>query len=205
VPVFVIAALVPEEGVPGLGLLESLVSMLAGLVVTGALTFGVLQSLHGRPVTVGALMGSGFGKLGRVFLVSFGVGIFVLLGSLLLVVPGVMAYCALFVAIPAVVVEQDLLPSDALSRSRALTKGSRWGIFVVALVVLVVTVVLGVAGEALAAAGSEALPHPIPVLLATVAIALASALGATASAVAYHDLRVAREGIATADLVKVFE
>ena len=61
-PVFVVTGLAPVEGGPAGGLLENLVSGLANLVVTGALTFGVLQALHGRPVTVGAL--DSFGHMG---------------------------------------------------------------------------------------------------------------------------------------------
>jgi hypothetical protein len=42
-------------------------------------------------------------------------------------------------------------------------------------------------------------------VIATAIVALASTLGACASAVAYHDLRLAKEGVSTAELVKVFE
>jgi hypothetical protein len=205
VPVFVLAALAPPEGGPGWDVLDRLLSGLSQLVVTGALTYGVLESLRGARAPVGALFGIGFQKMGWVFAVSFRVGIWVLLGTLLLVVPAIMWWCALFVAVPAAVVEANLGSSgDALQRSRDLTKGSRWGILAVALVVWVVTfVVAGAAGAFVALA--QALPHPLPLLLATVAIALVSSFGACASAVAYNDLRVAKEGVSTADLVKVFE
>ena len=165
----------------------------------------MLTSLRGGRAPLGALFGTGFRKMGAVFATGFRVGLWVLLGVLLLVVPGVMWYCALYVAVPAVVVEAGLASSaDALQRSRELTSGSRWAIFVVAALVGVVNAVaFGVA--AVLAALAQALPHPIAVLLATAVIALASTFGACASAVAYHDLRVAKEGIATADLVKVFE
>ena len=184
--------------------LANLVSAFANLVVTGALTFGVLQTLNGAPVPLGTLLKKGFAKVGSVLLVSFGYGLIVFLGILLLVVPGVIAMCALYVAIPAVVVE-DVGPGEALGRSRALTKGSRWGILAVALVVGVVTLVAaGVAGVA-AVRGTSALPHPIPALVSSALMVFATPLGACAAAVAYHDLRVAKEGVDTAALVKVFE
>lgn len=201
----VVAALAPERGGPGWSLLDRFLSTLAQFVVTGALTYGVLESLRGGRASIGALFGIGFRKLGTVFVVSFRVALWLALGTILLVVPAILWYCALFVAVPAAVVEARLGSSaDALQRSRELTRGNRWSVFVVALVVFVVTMgLVGVAGAF--AAFARGFPEPVPVVLATAVIALTSALGASASAVAYHDLRLAKEGIDTADLVKVFE
>jgi len=53
--------------------------------------------------------------------------------------------------------------------------------------------------------GTSALPHPIPALVSSALMVFATPLGACAAAVAYHDLRVAKEGVDTAALVKVFE
>jgi type III secretory pathway component EscS len=205
VPVLVLAAMMPEEGGPAWNLGDRVLSGLAQLVVTGALTYGVLESLRGGRASVGALFRTGFGKMGWVFAVSFRVGLWLILGTLLLVVPGVMWYCALFVAIPVVVVERHLDSSaDALQRSRDLTKGSRRAIFVVVLVSWIVTFVVA-AAAGLVAAFAQALPQPVPIVFATALIALVSTFGACAAAVAYHDLRIAKEGAATEDLVKVFE
>lgn len=205
VPVLALAAFMPDEGGPAWNIADRLLSGLAGLVVTGALTYGVLESLRGGRASAGALFGTGFRQMGTVFVVSFRVGLWMILGTLLLVVPALVWYCALFVAVPAAVVETKLPGSaDALRRSRELTKGSRWGILAVVLVVAVVTIAsVGVAG--LLAAFVPALPQPVSVVFATAIVALASTLGACASAVAYHDLRLAKEGVSTADLVKVFE
>lgn len=204
-PVLVLAPLTPGDAGAGWALLDRLLSGLAGLVVTGALTYGVLRSLDGGRVGIGALFRVGFRKMGWVFLVSFAVGLWVLLGAILLVVPGIIWYCGLYAAIPAVVVEADLGVSGALARSRSLTKGHRWSIFAVVLVVFVVTAVAAAGGGVLVALAARALSPAVAALLVTVVIVLASSFGACASAVAYHDLRVEKEGIATADLVKVFE
>ncbi len=204
VPVFFLAVLAPASGGLGWRLLLNAVSTLADLVVVGALTYGVLQSLRGTRVPVGTLFATGFARLGSVLLVSIGVGIRVFIGLVLLVVPGVVWYCQLYVAVPAVVVEPEL-GSDAIGRSRALTDGSRWAIFAIVLLVFVVVLVVGGgAGVLLALAGST-LPGPLVAVLGTAIGVLATPLGACASAVAYHDLRVAKEGVDTATLVKVFE
>jgi len=202
VPVLALAVAVPEGA--GSELASRILSALADLVIGGALTFGVLESLRGGRAGIGALFGKGFGKTGTVFAVSFRVGLWLFLGAILLVVPAVLWYCALFVAVPAAVVEDGLRsPGDALARSRELTRGNRWGILAVGLVILVVTIVaVGVAAALVAALGA---PPGIESFLVSAVAALLSAFGASAHAVAYHDLRVAKEGVSTADLVKVFE
>jgi hypothetical protein len=68
-----------------------------------------------------------------------------------------------------------------------------------------VTFAVAVVSGGLVLVGASALPHPIPALVSTAIVTLASPLGACAAAVAYHDLRVAKEGVDTAALVKVFE
>lgn len=203
VPVLVLAGLAPLEGGPGWNVADRLLSGLASLVVTGALTYGVIASLRGGRAGLGTLFSAGFGKMGSVFAASFRMGLWLLLGTVLLVVPAIVWYCGLYVAVPVAVVE-DVDSSDALERSRTLTKGHRWAIFAVVAVVFVVTILLASASGALVVL-LEAVPHPIPVLLAATIIALVTAFGACAAAVAYHDLRVAKEGVTTEQLAKVFE
>lgn len=202
-PSLALAAFAPPEPGQGWNLADTVLSGLSGLVTTGALTSGVLESLRGRRARVGSLFATGFRRMGSVFLVSLGIGLRLLFGAFLFVVPAIVWYCALYVAIPAVVVETEL-GVEALDRSRQLTKGHRWAVFAVVAVTLVVgTVVAALAG--LLATLLEAVPHPIPSLVATICYVLVSALDACAAAVVYHDLRAAKEGVGTADLVKVFE
>ena len=79
VPVFAIVALAPADSGSGLDALARVVSALANLVVTGALTYGVLQGLRGEAVPLGGLLRTGFAKLGSVLLVSIGFGLVVFL------------------------------------------------------------------------------------------------------------------------------
>jgi hypothetical protein len=204
-PVLALVAWAPS-GSPGWEILVRLLSGLADLVAVGALTFGVLESLRGGRAPIGRLFEKGFGKMGTVFVVSFRTGLWFVLGFVLLVVPFVVWYCALYVAIPAAVVEDRLASSaDALARSRELTAGHRWAILAVTLVVVVVTVVVGGVAGLVITLLRQTLPGGVQAFLVVAVTTLVSALGACAHAVAYHDLRVAKEGVATADLVKVFE
>ncbi len=203
-PVIALAALTPLEERPAWSAADRILSGLANLVVSGALTYGVLRALRGQPVGAGTLLGTGFKKIASVFGASFRVGLYLILGTLLFVVPAIIWYCGLYVAIPAAVVE-DPGSADALKRSRELTKGHRWSIFAVVLVVLLVTVLVAALAGVAVALLAPIVPAPIPTVLAAGILALVSALGACASAVAYNDLRLAKEGVATEDLVKVFE
>jgi len=203
-PDIVLSVLVPEPRGPGWDLLDLLLSSLARLVVTGALTLGVLKSLRGERAPVGALFGTGFRTMGSVFAVSFRVGLWLLLGTVLLVVPALLWYCVLFVAVPAAVVEPNLGSSaDALERSRVLTRGNRWGILAILLVDLVVTVAVVVATSAFAALASV-VPRSILIAASSTVIVLVSSFSACTAAVAYNDLRVSKEGVSTADLVRIF-
>jgi hypothetical protein len=189
-------------GVVGWGL--TLGSGLTALLVTGALTHGVLQALVGRQVGFAELVVTGFYRLRGLFVVSFGVGVYVLLGLMALVVPGLIALSMLWVAVPAAVAEPEC---EALSRSRQLTKGHRLTIFLGWLVfwLLNLAVVVGAraVGARLFGVGGSA-PNEIR-LLSELAGILVAGLGATAPTVAYHELRRLKEGVGTAELASVFD
>jgi hypothetical protein len=205
VPVFALSVLASDRW-PGWDFIFGILFFLSDLVVSGALTFGVLESLRGRRASVGALFRKGFGKMGSVFGTVFRIGMWLFLGGLLLVIPAIVLYCALYVAVPAAVVEDVPASSgEALARSRALTKGHRWGIFGVVLVMVAVSSVGTTAANVLFAASRGFAPVWLQLVVVNALAALLNSLDAAARAVAYHDLRVAKEGLATADLVKVFE
>jgi hypothetical protein len=173
-------------------------------VQMGALTYGAIQHLAGREVSLGALLGAGFRRAWPVFVAGFASGLLTLLGTLLLIVPGIILFCALAAAIPAVVAEAKG-PMEAVRRSFALTKGRRFGVFVAFLVMGVVawtaTALAGVLPIALGG-GTASLAGAF---VAFAVGAVAAPLWTLLPAVAYHDLRVEKEGVDTAALAKVFE
>ena len=111
----------------------------------------VVTANEGRQATFGESLSTAL----RVFLpliglsILFGLGI--MFGLILLIVPGIMLMVAWAVAVPALVVERCGV-IDALRRSAELTKGSRWKIFGLFLIILViywiVSVVVGYVGLA---------------------------------------------------------
>ncbi len=72
---------------------ESLASIVLNFLVTGALTFGVVQHLRGRQTGVGECLRVGGRRLNIVGGAGLTAGILVVLGGFLLVVPGVIVMC----------------------------------------------------------------------------------------------------------------
>jgi uncharacterized membrane protein len=128
---------------------------------------------------------------------AFGAGF----ASILFFVPGIIVYLMWFVAVPVCIVEERG-PTASLGRSRELTKGSRWKLFGIVMVIAVASwlvqmivqlVFLAVAGKLLAA------------LATFLSSALIAAYRSILGAVVYHDLRVAREGIDIDRIAAVFD
>jgi hypothetical protein len=188
-----------------------------GLLVAAAVLYGTIQQLGGNHASIAASIGVGLKRL----LPVTGVGILVLiatgswfvlaglLGSQLLLIPALVPalifYCMLYVAIPAAVIERPGM-FGALRRSKQLTADNKWRIFGVVFVLVVIEVILGLGLRSFFSADSMD-DHQYKVLVWAglgLDIAIAS-LKATIAGVVYHDLRTAREGVATEELARVFE
>ncbi len=204
-PVIAASAAAPPEAGVSWTALDRFLTTFCGYVAEGALAFGVLRAPDGQRTGIVSLLATGFAKSGKVFAVSLVVGLLIVLGLVALIVPGLVAAAAFFVAVPAVVVEPGADSSSAMERSRDLTRGHRWTILALLATVLAVQIALGLAFAVASGLLEDVVPHPVPAIAFNALFALTAPLGATAAAVAYHDLRVAKEGVATADLVKVFE
>jgi hypothetical protein len=183
--------------------LETFLSTVLWSGIQPALTYGTLRALAGERVRVGAMLRVGLTKLFPVFLVSLGSGLAMFLGAVAFVIPGIVAACALWLAVPAVVAE-PVGPSSAMRRSIALTKGNRMRILAVG-----ATLVLAFLGAILATgaaswAGEGVVPPRVEALLVEVLATLVLALFPVAATVAYDDLRRAKEGVPATELERVF-
>jgi hypothetical protein len=106
-----------------------------------------------------------------------------------------------YVANPACIVER-LGVFASMARSSELTKGHRWSVFGMMLLLAIASgVMAAVVKGVLGLSGSTGL-----VMSGTLAwTALAGAFGAIFVVVTYHDLRVAKEGVDTRQIVAVFD
>ena len=203
---FVLGA--PKIAQPGADLwqryLLSAVSSILSFAVAGALTYGVLGELRGRPARFGALLEFGVKNLWRSLLVSLLAGFFIVLGMVALLVPGVIFALMLSVAVPVAVTEPQHGVWGALTRSRELTRGHRLALLLVFLVVYVV-VAVPVIPLSTATVYVPALQGGLAYGAITLVSAVLGSLFSTCQAVAYHDLRVAKEGVGTEALAAVFD
>jgi len=167
-------------------------------MVFGGLNYGVIQWLAGRPAGVGDMLGQGARRLWRLILVTLLLGLAFMGGYVLLVVPGIMIAVATCVAVPAAMVEGGG-PVASFQRSLELTRGFRWSLFGAFLALGALYMLVWMAGLLLAI-----IPIVGIFLFMGLALALCS-IPYVLPAVAYHDLRVLKEGVDTTQLSRVFE
>lgn len=196
---------VDDRGMPPIGprLLSMLMPYALTPVLTGALTFGVVQQLRKQPGGFGASLAQGLRALPTVIGTSVLVWIRWAAFSLLFVIPGIMEAFRLYVAIPATVMER-CGPGNAVQRSIALTDGSRWQLFASSIVMAIIVTVPAAIGTFVyvLSTGLEAEP---PWWIPTAVQILFGSLGATIAAVAYFQLRMLKEHIDADQIAKVFE
>ena len=124
----------------------------------------------------------------------------IVLGFALLIIPGLSLYTMWFVAVAACVVERTGAWTS-MRRSRELTKGHRWKIFGVALLLILLSLVNRVLRLMLVSAGGETLA-----LIGTMIwIAISYAFSSVVIAVSYYELRAAKEGIDIEQIASVFD
>ncbi len=200
-------SLLPELGIAAVAVWVLTIAL--AVVQAGAVTFGTVRHLAGERAGLGEMLRVGFRRGLPVIAVGLLLWLGIAFGMLLLVVPGVLFMVATCVAIPAAVVERTGT-IGAIRRSFALTRGYRWSLFAAGFAILVIVWLLAAlvqVGGTVAA--SALLPEGQAVIVAMVASQLGnaffSALPLVGFSVAYHELRVAKEGLDTAALAKVFE
>jgi hypothetical protein len=180
--------------------------MALALVQMAALTYGAIQSLAGLPVRFGDLLRAGVSRAPAVLGVGVVCYVALVLGFVLLLVPGLILLTAVVVSVPVAVVERNGV-FGAVRRSFQLTKGRRLSIFAAFLVffvmIMVVSTIVNFVFPLVAAPFGQAAAAVGVALSMLVNLAFGS-LPAIAPAVAYHDLRAEKEGVDTASLVKVF-
>jgi len=120
-------------------------------------------------------------------------------GMILLIFPGFIVMTMLAVAAQVCVIER-LGPIASLSRSAALTKGARWRVFGLLLVIGLISL----AGTAFTNPLQRHFGLP-GVIVAFLLTGFATAYNNTVYAMQFHDLRVAKEGIGTERIAAVFD
>ena len=176
-------------------------SMLLAFVATGALVYGTLQEMRGHHAGVGECISRGLSLMFPVLGVAIVGGIGVMLGAIALIVPGIILGVMWWVAVPAAVVEREGVFA-ALGRSAELTKGYRWRVFGLIVLILIIQLLIAmVLGLVIGVIGSLG----ISLFVQWLVDAFVTALYAVVTAVGYHDLRVAKEGFDVNQVAAVFD
>jgi len=221
-PMLAFAVLAVPDTIGGLRAYRAVLFILGwllGIVVTGALVFGVFRQLRGQPAGLVDCLRVGLARLFPVLAVGILVGLIVAiplvlaavlggifgrngmaLAVLIAVVPAISLFLRYWVSVPVAVVERPGVVAS-LRRSADLTRGNKGSIFVVLLVLGVLQWVVDRIVGMVTPGDNLAVAILVPQL---VTIAL-GALMAVANAVGYHDLRVAKEGVGIEELLKVFD
>ncbi|MEA2360861.1 MAG: hypothetical protein QOD71_6 [Thermoleophilaceae bacterium] len=158
------------------------IALIATYWYQGLVVEAVVDILDGRrDHTVGSLFSSVSPFIGRLIGAGIAATIIVIIGFILIIVPGLIALTLLALVAPAVVIDRAGV-ADALQRSRELVRGNAWRVFGVLVVLFLLTGVVtsiinaiggsvsddSFAGYAIADLIGRALLAPLSAIAATV-------------------------------------
>jgi uncharacterized membrane protein len=190
----------PAAGV-GFIFLGGFLTMVLGMLSQAVVLYGAFQDMRGRPVNLAESLKVGLRRFLPILALAIVMSLGLMLGTLLLIIPGLILFTMWFVATPACVVEQ-LGPFRSMGRSSQLTKGHRWKVFGLILVLILISAIIGsMVSVILRLLGS-------PVLTAIGGLiwnGIWGAIYSIAVVVTYHDLRVAKEGVDIEHIASVFD
>jgi hypothetical protein len=191
----------------GAAFISSIVGLIISALVQAALTRATVSAIEGRRVSFGESLSTALRVvlplIGFTILFTLGVA----LGFVLLIVPGIILILMWGVAVPALVIEREgVFP--AFSRSAELTKGARWkilGLFLVLLVIYwLLSVVVGLVGLGMYGPSSIGGLSVANLLGSVIVGTIFNALWGTIQPALYVELRHWKEGDSVQALADVF-
>jgi len=176
---------------------NSAVSLVLGTIGVGATTFVISERYLGRSLPAGAAFGRATPYFGRILVLSILAGLAIMVGTIFLIVPGLIIASGMLLAVPALVLEGLPTGTRALGRSWELTRGLRAKGFLtvcVAIFLLIIpTMAVGFLAAMLSGAPSEG---ETPLSLAAAAVVLSTIISPyvyVVITVLYYDARVRKE------------
>jgi hypothetical protein len=169
---------------PVLALVAVALDLVAGTLFTGMVVELVADVQDGRrDASVGQLLSAVTPVLGQLILVGIVAGIGVVIGFILIIVPGLILLTIWSVAAPVVVLENPGVFA-ALRRSRELVRGNGWQVFGVIVVLYIVVGIVGIIIESVAdSAGSG-----VGIVVRVIVGVLSAPFAALAASVLYFEL-----------------
>lgn len=191
---------------PNAVLSNSYISVIAGLVafvfsllLQAALVRATIEDLNGKRPSFSDCVQIAIRFLLPTLAIGLLVGIGAGIGLVLLIVPGIILWLGWSMAVP-VLIQERLGVFGSMSRSRVLTKGNRWSLFGLFLILIIIAmviqwgmlVVLVLFGGIIAEIGSALVQTLVSMVLSI------------ATAVSYVELRQVKEGTSVDELAKIF-
>lgn len=185
-----------------------LASFVASAVLQGTLIGATVRHLGGRPAHIGQSVAGALARIVPIVLLSILVGLAIVFGLLLLIVPGVIFYLMFIVSVPAMMAEGRGV-TDSMSRSASLTKGFKGMIFLLAIILLMVgggvsSVCTALFARIAEASGDAAADRIILSLGTMLGQTIITAIGAVIVGALYVELRTVKEGASTEAMAEVF-
>ncbi|HEY6663112.1 MAG TPA: YciC family protein [Sphingomicrobium sp.] len=186
--------------------LSVLVSLVISAIVQAALTRATVSASEGRKASFGESLATGLRVIIPLVVLAIVSGIGIALGMMLLIVPGIILGLMWAVAVPTLVIERRGV-FGSLGRSSELTKGAKWKILGIVLIVWVtywlVSLIVGVVG--LSAYGPTATGLNAMNIIGNVVLGtLINAAWGTVQPAIYVELRQWKEGTSVEALEEVF-
>jgi hypothetical protein len=182
------------------GLVAFFLLIIAQSLSSGALVKSVSEAYLGNEVSVGEAYRFVLPKVGTLVWASILVFVVVLIGYMLLIVPGVIFSLWLMLTTQAIIVE-GRPASAAMGRSKALTSGNLGKVFGLAFVIFIISIIIsavftfvgGLAFAGALAAGAT-VASLVSEIISVIGQILVAPISATAFILLYYDLRIRKEG-----------
>ena len=187
----------------GVILLGSVIPMIVNALTQATIIYGTFQDIRGQRAGIGDCIARGLASIVPVIvgsiLLSLGFGI----GFVLLIVPGLILLVMWWVYVPAIVVERKGI-IEAFGRSRELTRGRRWHILGLALIVGIAALVISfVIGKALQDPTGQV--STVGSIVQYAVLSVLTAFNSVLVAVGYYYLRVEKEGTDVNAIASIFD
>ena len=186
----------------------AILSVALSATAQGAIIFGVVADLSGRKAGVGEMLARGWRHWWTLFLINICTAFMVFLGAIALFVPGIMLLIRWCAAVPAEIMESKGV-FGSMGRSAELTKGRRWAIFGLGLIVLIIVLLVEAVIAAIVLPGGNFIRDMnLPLfqyLIAPLISVVTTPLAMAGTASLYFELRSTREGVGVEALASVFD
>lgn len=181
--------------------IASIISLMLYFIIQGSMVYGAFNEMRGRQFSVGEALSKGLARFLPVLGIAVLSGLAIGVGLVLLVIPGLWLICLYYAAVPVCVVEQRGVIAS-MGRSAELTKGYRWKVLGLVLIVGLVTIIVS---GTLSYVGRLIGGFVVEQLIGLVVGLYSGAFGGVMVALTYYTLRSVKEGIDIDRIANVFD